>query len=111
MKKPKAPRILTVAIFTTITIIFWVFFSVYRVLTTKPLVKVPPELLEPITPNLDTGALGKLEKRVFFEEGETVVPAPISPTPSPSEKTAPEEVTESTETTPEATESPSTTTQ
>lgn len=97
MKKPKAPRTVTVAIFTTITIIFWVFFSLYNVLTSKPAVDVDPKLLEPINPSLDTNSLDELPNRNFVEEGEAlpilqpteapkVLPteaAKVSPTPSP----------------------------
>jgi len=70
MRKPKAPRLVTVAIFTTITIVFGVFLSLYRVLTTTPAPNVPDEILAPISPNLDTNALKSLPNRVFFEEGE-----------------------------------------
>lgn len=70
MKKPKAPRLVTVAIFTTITIIFWVFFSLYSVLTSKPEVNVDPKLLEPINPTFDTKALNALDGRIFIEEGD-----------------------------------------
>jgi hypothetical protein len=94
MKKPKAPRLLTVAIFTTITIIFWVFFSVYTVLTTEPPINVPSELLIPISSELDLQALDKLTKRVFIEEGEVPIqPLPPSPIPTPTPTFA-EELTE-----------------
>jgi len=79
MRKPKAPRSVTVAIFTTITIIFWVFLSLYRVLTTKPDAEVPPEILAPINPSLDTETLRILSNRVFFEESEVIVPTPLAP--------------------------------
>ncbi len=93
MKKPRAPRLVTVAIFTTITIIFWVFFSLYKVFTSLEPVSVDPKLLEPLTPTLDTNALSQLEGRVFFEEGEVAAPfAVASPSPTP----APEELIEET---------------
>lgn len=69
MKKPKAPKLVTVAITTTITIIFWIFLTLYHVLTTKPAPSVNPELLEPITAELDIESLEKIGKTVFFEEG------------------------------------------
>ena len=94
MRKLKAPRLVTVAIITTITIIFWIFISVYTILTTKAPVTVPPEILEPIDPSLDIGILDQLEKKGFIEEGEvpinistptpTLAPAPTSiPSPTP----------------------------
>lgn len=99
MRGPNPPSIVTIAILTTITIIFWIFFGVYRVLTSEAVVNVPPEVLIPINPTLDQNALGKLEQRIFFGEGETVEfkknpeqpaevfqPVENTPTPSPSEE-------------------------
>ncbi len=76
MRKPKAPRQVTVAVIITITIIFWVFFTVYRIFVTTPEVDVPDELLAPINPALDVAALENIESRVFVEESdipETIV--------------------------------------
>jgi hypothetical protein len=81
MKKPKAPRLVTVAIFTTITIIFWIFMGLYNIITSSPPVDVNPDILKPINPNLDKDALNRLEGRVFFEEGETNSPVIIGETP------------------------------
>lgn len=83
MKKPKAPKLVTVAIITTITIVIWVFFSVYRVLTKEPETSVPSEILAPINPTLNTNSLDSLETRIYFEEGEVVA----LPTPTPQEET------------------------
>jgi len=69
MKKPKAPRLVTIAITTTITVIFWIFFTLYQVLTAKPAPSVEPKLLEPIDPKLNTSVLDKIDNRDFFEEG------------------------------------------
>lgn len=74
MKKPPAPRLVTVAIFTTITVIFWIFYGVYEVLTKEQDIKVPPELLETIEPNLDTNSLETIEKRVYFEGDQSPSP-------------------------------------
>lgn len=93
MKNPKAPRLVTVAILTTITVVFWVFLSVYRVLTTKPEPNVPPEILAPINPNLDKQTLETLSDRVFFEEGEVTLPAPLpTATLTPVQQKLPEEI-------------------
>lgn len=90
MKKQKAPRLVTVAIFSTVTLIFWVFFSLYNVLTSKPPTHVDSKLLEPLDPNLDRDALGKLQERVFFNEQDvdfTALPSIIltNPTPEPTQ--------------------------
>ncbi len=93
MKKKKQPTLVTVLTFTTITIIFWVFFSVYKVLTTTPEVNIDPQLLEPINPSLDSNSLNKLEERTFFEEGTiqnttsqnlTITPTMAIPSPTTS---------------------------
>ena len=93
MKKLKPPRLVTVAIFTTITVVFWVFLSLYRILTASPAADIPPEILAPITPNLNSEALRSLGNRVFFEEQDiealTTPLLKIIPTPEiPVEPTA-----------------------
>lgn len=104
MKKPKAPRLVTVAIFTTVTVLFWIFFSVYNVLVTRPESKVSPELLEPVNPTLDVNSLEMIEKRVYFERGEVTAPiieaAPVT-SPAPEQETE-EPETESEPATPAA---------
>lgn len=85
MKKPKAPRLVIVAIFTTITIVFWVFYSLYSVLVKTKNVELDPKLLAPITPSLDKTSLDKLEGRIFFEESQTeeiFSNPPSNPTPA-----------------------------
>ncbi len=77
MKKPKAPKVVTIAITTTITIIFWVFLTLYRVLTTKPAPSVDPKLLEPIDSNLDIQSLEKIKDKTYFEEGSFIPTALI----------------------------------
>ena len=76
MKELKAPRPVIVAIFTTMTIILWVFFSVYRILTAKTPPIVPPEILAPVNPVLNTQDLEKLEGRTFFEKSEAKTASP-----------------------------------
>jgi hypothetical protein len=108
MKKLKPPRLVTVAILTTITIVFWVFYSLYGILTSDSLQKVPSEILAPIDPTLDTRALDKLPGRIFFEEGEVkVFTAPLeseSPESSETQVPTPTETLEASELT--ATASP-----
>jgi len=74
MDKPKSPKLVTVAIFTTITTIFWVFTGLYNIITSSPPANVDPKLLEPINPTLDKDALDRLDGRIFFEQGETTTP-------------------------------------
>lgn len=81
MYKPKPPKLVTIAIITTITIVFWVFFGLYQVLTKKPDIEVPDVLLQEINPNLDVTTLNQLQDRLFFEEGQ------VSPIAQPAIQT------------------------
>ena len=102
MKKTKTPSLVTIAILTTITALFWVFFSIYRVFTTEPSPVVPPEILEPVSPSLDSSIIDKIQARLFFAEGEvstqiqiaTQTATPIAtetatPTATPAESPTP----------------------
>lgn len=101
MRTPKSPRLVTIAIITTATIILWIFFEVYRIFTSTSPLDVPEELLKPINPTLDSKALQKVEERVFFEDEEIpeslVAPSiseiliEVAPTgtPIPSEEVSP----------------------
>lgn len=114
MKKQKTPNLVILGILTLITILLWIGFATYRSLTSETSVKVPSEILEPISPTLDTKTLDKVEGRLFFLEQDlveivlTTSPDP-SPTPSPEPTQLPEEQEEATESatngTNEATES------
>lgn len=84
MKKRKTPNLVTIAILTTITVAFWVLFSVYRVFTDKPSYNVPAEILEPVSPALDSSLIDKIEGRIFFSEGEIITQIrTASPTATP----------------------------
>lgn len=98
MRKPKTPTLVHLAITTTITIIAWIGFSVYRTLTTPALVDVPAEILQPLNPELNVATLDKIEQRVFFKEEEIAefssqaAPIPVATaTPSAEAETAPAE--------------------
>ena len=84
MKKPKPPSIVTIAVMTLITVVFWTFFSVYRVFTSKSPTEVPEEILRPINASLDPEALSLLEERYYLEESE--IPEIIHSTPKPIEE-------------------------
>ena len=87
MKKTKLPSIVALAVLTAITTVFWVIFSVYRIFSTKPEVTVPTEILEPLTPSLDTEALDKIQDAVFLEEDQ--IPETVSASQTPIATTAP----------------------
>ena len=90
MQKTKIPSLVIIAVFTTITVICWIAFGVIRILTTKPTVNVPAQILSPISPTFDKNAVDKIRQTVYFDKEQEfeVLPAPsasleASPTPSP----------------------------
>lgn len=83
MKRPKPPKIVVVLIFTTITIIFWVFLSVYEVLRKNPNLNIPDAVLKPLTPTLNAQVLNKLSNRTYYSEDDLNNIAPqVQPTPT-----------------------------
>jgi hypothetical protein len=91
--KNKLPNIVTIAILTVTTVLFWVFFTAYRAFTKEAPAVVPEEILAPLDPNLDKEMLGKIKNRYYIEEGQ----APTfdyqlsSPSPLPEEISSPEQ--------------------
>lgn len=69
MRRLNPPKLVTVAVFTTITIIFWIFFSVYNILTTDSQVDVDQRLLQPIDPNINTEILEVVSDRRYYDFG------------------------------------------
>ena len=70
MIKTKVPSLLTIAVLTLITSVFWVVFSVYQIFHSKAILDIPPKVLEPISPVLDSQQIDKIAARVFFEESQ-----------------------------------------
>jgi hypothetical protein len=70
--KRRLPIQVILAIMTTATIVVWVGFGVYQVLTSKPDPNVPEAILEPIKPELETETLAEIDQRLYFKKGETV---------------------------------------
>jgi hypothetical protein len=88
MKNLKVPAFVTIVILTTITLIFWAFFGVYRVFTKQAAPDIPANIMEPLNPDLDKNILNLLQGRTYFEEGQ-VPEIPIL-TPTPEELISPE---------------------
>lgn len=96
-KKLKTPTLVTTAVLTLITVIFWVAFEVYRTLTTKPAPVVPAEIIAPLNPTLDEATLNKLKLRINLSDDEVGnlvagTPVPVAteiPTPVASESATP----------------------
>jgi hypothetical protein len=68
----RPPIQVILAIMTTATIVVWVGFGVYQVLSSKPKPNVPEEILKPIKPELETETLAEIDQRLYFKKGETV---------------------------------------
>ena len=81
MKKSKIPSLVTVIILTIITLVFWLFFSIYQVFTKTPQLNVAPQIIEPLDPLLDKNALDKLQGTTYFEESQ--IPQTVLATPTP----------------------------
>jgi hypothetical protein len=90
MQKPKPPNLVTVSIITTITIVFWVFFTVYRVLTSKPVPEIPENLMEPVNPTLNTQTLNQIPNKKFYNENDIVNPVFVQPSIVPENIIEPE---------------------
>ncbi len=92
MRKRSQPRILTLAILTTLTILTWVAFEVWRSFTKPQQVQVDNQLLKPLDPSLDAATIGKLKGGLYLPDSDarhgasspTAVATPI-PTEAPIE--------------------------
>lgn len=96
MNKPKPPNLVTVVIITTITVVFWVFFTVYRVLVSEPDTVIPASLMQPVNPTLDIETLSSIRNKKYFTETDDLNPIFSESTSIVDETTdtAPEEVVE-----------------
>jgi hypothetical protein len=79
MKQQKLPSLVVIIILTTITAIFWVAFSVYRVFSAKPSPDIPTDILAPLTPILDRATIEKIQGKLFFEENQIQTPVIVTP--------------------------------
>lgn len=70
MKNPKQPNFMTLAILSVITVFFWIIFSVIRLLQKPVDVKVPNEILAPITPTLDIETLETVKNSKYYSDTE-----------------------------------------
>lgn len=72
----KMPFSVRLLVLTAITVVVWVGFEVYRVLTSEPDPVVPEHILAPISPSLDTSTLNSISQRIHLTEeeiGDTVL--------------------------------------
>lgn len=97
--KPKAPPSVIIVLTSTITIALWIGLEIYRSVSVTPEPEIPQEVLEPLNPNLDEGALSLLPRRIKLSESEAGQVILVQE----EQTTTPEEVI--TEEEPEATQS------
>ena len=71
MKKAKTPSLVSMAIMTTVTVVIWVAYSIYLAYTKEASIKVPPNILKQIDPQINTEILAQSAERVYFERGTT----------------------------------------
>lgn len=67
MKKKKLPELITILILTLIVVVFWMFFTVYRVFTNKPASVVEEEIIQPLNASFDSQTMQEIQDRSFFE--------------------------------------------
>jgi hypothetical protein len=70
MKKIPTPSPVVLGVITLITVVFWIAFGIIRIVTTTEEIDVPPEILAPLTPTLDTSIISSLENKIYLSETE-----------------------------------------
>lgn len=70
----KGSNLLLFAIFTTITIFVWIGTEVYQILQRKNFGTIPPAVLAPLSPSLDTKILSDLEAKMYFPATQSAIP-------------------------------------
>ncbi len=56
--------VLTISIFTLITVISWIVFDVYHAAATSTITEVQQQLMTPLNPKLGTDTIGELRMRI-----------------------------------------------
>lgn len=77
--KLKPPRIITVLIFTTITLVIWIIAGVIAVFKSDKVVDVAEEIRMPFDPALDIEQINAIEKSLYFSQNELVDTSLIQP--------------------------------
>jgi hypothetical protein len=62
----KKPEIVNLLILTLIVVVFWIFFSVYRVFTDVPVAIVPEEIIIPLDPKFDSATLEMIKLKEYI---------------------------------------------
>ena len=70
MRKKRKPRILTFVILTTLTILTWAAFDIWRAFSRPVPTEVDPKIIEELDPNIDPKAIQEIRDRRFFSDEE-----------------------------------------
>jgi len=89
--KTKTSPLTKLAILTALTTLSWVSFEIYQALSQKAPPNIPPQILAPLNPNLDTQSLDLIKSRIQPDESTLPLSSPLAtptplPTASPSEE-------------------------
>lgn len=69
----------------------WVSLEIYRAVSKNPEDVVPPEVVQALTPTLDTGTIKQVESRILLDDSQ-IPENIISSSPNPSVTSAPTEI-------------------
>ena len=70
MNKGKKPFIINLLIFTVITIVIWIMYSIYIAISSPAVINVPESALQSFDPTLDVEGLTKLQQSIYLSEEE-----------------------------------------
>ncbi len=60
----KLPNVVALMILTLVTLLIWLSFTVFRSFTMEAPPVVPPEVVLPVNPNLDTRVIDEMQQRL-----------------------------------------------
>lgn len=89
MRKKKRLNFTTFAILTTITLLTWVIFDAWQRLNKIEFAEIPPAVLAPLNPSLNSAALDNIEKRKHFEREEIERFVPVQTVVEPAPEASP----------------------
>jgi len=101
-KSKQKPALIKIMFLTLITLLTWVGFEVYGIISQEPNLTNPDEkILAPLDPELDSETLNSLSLRVYLNQNQiedNLLIEPATPTPTPQPEEEEEEGVEPTET-------------
>ncbi len=65
--KKKTPGLITLLVLTTIVVVMWIIFNIYRTLNTVPPIEVPEKISKQIDPKIDEKTVTEIKGRLFFK--------------------------------------------